>query len=104
MPHRASAVVLVEARRERAVHLLQLADALQAVGVSAHRLAIDQLRDHLRIAGGAQIVHQVLRGDAVGRFGDKLPETVVRQRNLPAIHRDQFQPGVVGVRVAAGGS
>jgi hypothetical protein len=79
---------------------LQLADALQAVGVGARDRAVGQFFDHLRIAGGAQIVHQVLRGDAVGGFGDKLPETVVGERDLAAVHRDQFQPGVVGEGVA----
>ena len=94
--------VLVEARRERALDGLQLADALQAVGVGARRLAIDYLRDHLRVAGRRKIVDQVLRGGAVGGFGDKLPEAVVNERDLPAVHRDQLQPGVVGVSVAAG--
>jgi hypothetical protein len=76
---------------------LQLADALQAVGVGARDRAVGQFFDHLRIAGGAQIVHQVLRGDA---GGGKLPETVVGERDLAAVHRDQFQPGVVGEGVA----
>jgi len=49
---------------------LQLADALQAVGVGARDRAVGQFFDHLRVAGGRKIVDQVLRGDAVDGFRD----------------------------------
>jgi len=100
--HCAPAVVDVEARRPCVAQCLALADALVAVGVGARNRAVDQLLDHLRVAGGRKIVHQVLRGDAAGGLGDELAKAVVAQRDLAAIHGDQLEPRVIGVALAAG--
>ena len=83
-PDRAPAVVLVEAGRGRAVHHLKLADPLQAVGVGARDLPVDPLLDHLRIARWRKIVDQVLRGDAIGRLRNQLPETVIEHAEQSA--------------------
>ena len=59
-PHRAPAIVLVEAGSRSAIHRLKLADALQTVSVIPHNLPVDDLFNHLRVAGGVEVVDQVL--------------------------------------------
>jgi hypothetical protein len=65
-------VVLVETGGRRVVDGLKLADALEPVDVGADRLAVNKLRNHLRIAGWAQVIDQVLRGGAGWMIYDPL--------------------------------
>lgn len=76
----ASAVVHIEAGRGRVVNGLELADAQQTVGVLPRNLPVDQFLDDLRVAGGGEIVDQVLRGDAVDGVRDELAQAVVDKR------------------------
>jgi hypothetical protein len=60
-------------------------DAMEAVGVAACYYGALQFFDHLSVAGGIQVVHQI----ANRVFADAVTVGVVEQRHGGAVHRLQ---------------
>ena len=98
------AIIAVEAGRPRAVDLLVLADALQAVGVRSLDDAVDRLLEDLRQAGRVHVVlHKVLRRHVAHLLCYAVAEAIVDHCNRAAVHRHKVVLRVVGEGLAAGG-
>ena len=106
MPHAACAIVAVETGRPCATYGLILADALQTVGIGAHRRAVLHFFDYLREASGVHVVfNEILRYNSVDRLRDAVAESVVDHGDSCAArgHRGHVVFGIISVALAAGG-
>ena len=81
--HVAMAVVAVEGG-PGAPDELVLADELPTVGVRSRDCAIDDFVQHLRVASGVFVIHQVFRRSAADGLADAVAVAVVRNCALPS--------------------
>ena len=76
--------------------MLSVLDAF-ALNSSTHHFL-----DHLRIAGGVQIVDKILRGHSANRLRHAVAVAVIDDGDGSAVHGDELVIGVIAEGLAAG--